>query len=358
MRIDQLTITRFFAAILIVIFHYGTTTFPFNIAAFTSLFKQANIGVNFFFLLSGFVMVIAYGNKEKIEFTDYIKKRLARIYPVYILAIIILLSYFIAFHEPVDYKELALSLTMLQSWIPVYALSFCEPAWSLSVEMFFYFSFPFIFNRVYQKYSIQKIVIFVLLFFISSQIISHVLMYSSFFDGNSSFNSDLIWYFPLIHFNAFIIGNITGLFFLKGIKRGNYDFPIIILVCTVSYILNLELGISYHNGMMSFIFVPLILLISANNGLLTRISKLKPFVFLGEISYGIYILQYPIMVWVYKLLENLHVNDPTPYFYSYLLVLMVFSGLSYKYFETPLRRIINGSARTRNKKQTAESAKF
>ena len=95
MRIDQLTFTRFFAAIAIVIYHYGVNILPFNHHSINYIFKQANIGVSYFFILSGFVMMIAYRNNNKINFISYIQKRLARLYPVYFLAIIILFLLFL-----------------------------------------------------------------------------------------------------------------------------------------------------------------------------------------------------------------------------------------------------------------------
>ena len=149
MRLEQLTFTRFLAAISIVVFHYGKSVFPFSHDAIYFIFKQAYIGVSYFFILSGFVMIIAYNNKGKIEFWDYMKRRFARIYPVFFLAIIVLLTYYMIIGKPIDYKGLILNITMIQSWIPGYALSFNGPGWSLAVEMFFYLSFPFLFNRFY-----------------------------------------------------------------------------------------------------------------------------------------------------------------------------------------------------------------
>lgn len=157
MRVEQLTFTRFLAAISIVVFHYGGNIFPFNIKFIHLLFKQANMGVSYFFILSGFVMVIAYKDKVKIEYGDYIKRRFARIYPVYGLAILILLAYWLALKKPIDYKGLFLNLTLLQSWIPGYALSFNGTGWSLAVEMFFYFTFPFLFNYIYRSSSVRLI---------------------------------------------------------------------------------------------------------------------------------------------------------------------------------------------------------
>ena len=91
MRVEQLTFTRFIAAISIVIFHYAKDVPPFNFDVISFLFNQANLGVSYFFILSGFVMIIAYGQKKNISFLSYMQKRFARIYPVTFLAAFFLL---------------------------------------------------------------------------------------------------------------------------------------------------------------------------------------------------------------------------------------------------------------------------
>ena len=93
--------------------------------------------------------------------------------------------------------------------------------------------------------------------------------------------------------------------------------------------------------MMAFVFVPLIVFVSANNGLLSKISSNKSLVFLGEISYGIYILQKPVYEYVIKIMKYLNIHSSTFIFYTFLIVLILFSALSYKFFEVPLRNIIN-----------------
>lgn len=341
MRLEQLTFTRFLAAILIVIFHYGNNVFPFNFGVTGFLFGQANIGVSYFFILSGFVMIIAYGSRDKIEFYSYIKKRFARIYPVYFLAILLLFSNFVVVGRNIDCKGLALNVLLLQSWIPGFALSFNTPGWSLAVEMFFYICFPFLFNIIYKKQVIKKLIIPVLAFFIASQVVLHVLLHTSFNKDFLLKAHDLIFYFPLMHLSEFLVGNVAGLLFLKGIKGRNYDFPIIALIFLVGILLRLDVGINFHNGMLAFIFVPLIILISANNGFLTRVSKNKGLVFLGEISYGIYILQKPVYGWINYIMKHLSISNPNAIFYTALMVLLLLSAISYKFFETPLRNLIN-----------------
>ena len=66
----------------------------FNTEIISTIFKHATVGVSYFFILSGFVMIIAYGRKAEINKADYFKNRVARIYPVYLLAIILLFIHF------------------------------------------------------------------------------------------------------------------------------------------------------------------------------------------------------------------------------------------------------------------------
>ena len=341
MRLEQLTFTRFLAAILVVVFHYGKNVFPFSHDAINLLLRQATIGVSYFFILSAFVMIIAYNNKDKIEFWDYMKRRFARIYPVFFLAIIILLVYFVILGRPIEYKGLILNITMVQSWIPGFALSFNGPGWSLAVEMFFYLFFPFLFNRFYKRYSYKKLIVPILIFFIVSQIALHFMLYSSFYTGFPSKSHDLIFYSPLMHLSEFLIGNLAGMFFLKGIKVRNYDFPIIILVVFIVVLLKMKTGINFHNGMLAFVFVPMIILISANNGFISRISNYKTSVFLGEISFGIYILQKPVYTWINSIMKYFNIDNTNVIFYVFLSVLLISSAICYKFFETPLRKLIN-----------------
>ena len=343
MRLEQLTFTRFLAAISIVIYHFGEKIFPFNLDSTSFLFKQANIGVSYFFILSGFVMIIAYSKKGNINFIDYIRKRFARLYPVYALAILLLfLLKLLIPSSSIDYQGLLLNLTLLQSWIPAKALSFNYPGWSLSVEMFFYITFPFLFNHIYQKISFKKILFGVLTIFIASQLLFHYLLDAPFFEKAPSIPYNFSHYFPLMHINQFLIGNIAGIIFINSnFKNKNYDIAILLLIGIITFLLKEKFDVSYHNGLLALLFIPLIFTISLNTGVLAKISNLKPLVFLGEISYSIYILQVPIFIFGSAIMNKLHFDDKALIFWSNLILLIITSGLSYKYLEIPLRQKIN-----------------
>lgn len=340
MRLDQLTFTRFLAAIAIVVFHYGQAVYPFNSDVLSYLFGQANMGVSYFFMLSGFVMMIAYGKKEQVSFSNYLRKRLARIYPAYLLAIIMTLTYCLYSNEEIDYVGLFFNIFLIQSWIPGYALSFNTPGWSLSVEMFFYVSFPFLFKQFYKRYSLKTVSLIVISIFILSQVALFVLKNTSFYIGSPSPSHDLTFYFPLMHLNEFLMGNIAGLFFIKGIRERNYDLWLVALIIALVLVLKLPLVSLNHNGLLAFIFIPFILLLSANKGVFTRLFMMKSFVFLGEISYGIYILQKPVFDFIIYGMKRFNIDNPNTIFYTGVAILLLCSALSYWYVETPLRRMI------------------
>lgn len=106
---------------------------------------------------------------------------------------------------------------MIQTWIPNKALTLNFPGWSLSVEMFFYISFPFLLNHVYSKYTLKNNAILIFLIWLFTQAILHFVLYGIIKTSNT--NSRDMLYFPLMHFNEFLIGNLTGLFFIKEHKN-------------------------------------------------------------------------------------------------------------------------------------------
>lgn len=343
MRIEQLTFTRFIAAIAIVIYHYGDGSSLFHNKYTSFFFQQANIGVSYFYILSGFVMIIAYENRDTINFREYLKNRLARIYPVYLLSLFLVIA--IKIFENISLTDLLLNLLMLQSWIPGKALTLNFPGWSLSVEMFFYIIFPFLVNRIYSKQRLRFNVSWIVLFWLISQIIYHLIAYEVF--KVPFYSKKDMMYYPLLHFNEFLIGNLAGLIFIKKLikHKKNYLGIIVFVLLILILVLKFPIGLDFHNGLLAVIFVPLILLISLSNDKLTKMFSKPRFAFLGKISFGIYILQVP--VWSafpdYKIGKYLGMNvesDFTILFFIRLLILVLLSILSYLYFEKPARNMI------------------
>jgi peptidoglycan/LPS O-acetylase OafA/YrhL len=343
LRFEQITFTRFIAAISVVVFHVGLSIYPFSSSNLNFIFGRANIAVSYFFILSGFIMIIAYNKSSKIKILDFYKNRIARIYPVFIISVLLMALFFFFiehFRELLAYNDSFLCLSGIQAWIPQKALVCNFPSWSLSVELFFYALFPLLYNKVYQKVPLKIVAAFIIVFWVISQVFFYKFTKTAFFAENLPATYNFALYFPLMHLNQFLMGNLGGLFFVRYLyaKQGKYDLHI--LFCLVLFYLSFKYptSLDYHNGLLAVLFIPIIILIVLNTGFITKIFQLKPFVFLGEISYSIYILQWPLWLWVNKSLEHYQIVDKTVVFYIYILILIAFSSLCCVLIEKPITR--------------------
>lgn len=334
MKINQITFTRFVAAIAIVISHFNKDLFLYQIDYISDVFLRANVGVSYFFILSGFIMIVAYHKKDKIDYFDYYRNRFARIYPLYIVGLLLyLVTRFDAFSS---YKVILYCLG-LQSWIPGDAMVLNFPGWSISVEFLFYLLFPFFYNHFYSKKN-KSIWIIGILIWIITQVFSNLYINSPSYEGPHTKSHDFIAYFPILHINEFLIGNLAGLYFVKNFRERNYDFHVITIFVLILLSL-IFVPLYFHNGLMAILFVPLIVLISCNNGWLTKIFSIKPLEYLGEISYAIYITHIPVLYILREVLKkyNLDINWM---FAIYMIVLLMSSMLFYQFIEKPLRNFL------------------
>lgn len=208
MRLESLTFFRFIAAIIVVSFHFGKeTSLPLWLG--TTVVSGAQM-VTFFFVLSGFVMMVAYDQRESGSVTDYYVSRFARIVPVYLLA---LSSFLFVYSDPSGWF---LSLTMMQAWVSPYPLLPNVPGWSLSVEVFFYLLFPWLLLLL-QRHRVSGwlMLLAALLVYVLTQAVLSRLIQTDIYQGGPSFIHDLIFFFPLSHLCSFLLGMTAGKLFLK-----------------------------------------------------------------------------------------------------------------------------------------------
>ncbi|HUQ65024.1 MAG TPA: acyltransferase [Flavitalea sp.] len=333
------------AAIVIVFFHFGIKAPPFDNSFFRPLIVNAGLSVSYFFILSGFVMVVAYSRKHRFFNTaQYLTNRAARILPLYYIAMILMLVYYFIrvniLHTPSNYNvnsgDTLLNALLIQSWIPEKAFTINPPAWSLSVEAFFYLSFPFILSRLIKKLSVKSFVMMVLAFFIFSQLLFHFLIYEW------PQNIYYFYFVPILRLNEFMVGTALGTLFLAQTKPLKYSIYGILLIMIVSiFVLRTDISpVDLHNGLFALFFAPMIYLLALNQGTVNKVFSRKPLVFLGKISYGVYIFQFPVYFFFTSALTFAGYKINPPLFYVYLLILLIVSALSHIYIEVPLRKRI------------------
>jgi len=150
--LPALTGIRFFAAFYVVLTHSlpwikNRVSLPLPIANF---FSNGYLAVCLFFLLSGFILSYTYsGLAPGVQnYAKFWEARFARIYPVYLFSLLLALPF--QFHT-LTLKSTVAVLLMVQAWNPLHpemSGAWNYPAWSLSVEAFFYLCFPFIQMRI------------------------------------------------------------------------------------------------------------------------------------------------------------------------------------------------------------------
>jgi peptidoglycan/LPS O-acetylase OafA/YrhL len=148
-RLDSLTGLRFFAAGIVFLHHSFELTTGTLREALTAVFGHGRAGVSFFFLLSGFVL--AWSMQPGDKPTSFWRRRWARLWPAY--AVATLAGYLVSRFWDGKYfslERLAANLAMVQAWIPAkdWYFSVNSVNWSLSVEAFFYLTFPFYARRI------------------------------------------------------------------------------------------------------------------------------------------------------------------------------------------------------------------
>ena len=121
---------------LVVISHYNDAHFDFG----------GDCGVSFFFILSGFVLSLAYSDKiSEGNFCSWslLKRQWKKVYPLHIMTflVMVLFDMRLGYHHSIS--ALIANMLLMQSWIPSKEVYFMAngPSWFLCDIIFFYVVF-------------------------------------------------------------------------------------------------------------------------------------------------------------------------------------------------------------------------
>ena len=308
---SQLQFLRMMAIMIIFRYHsviYQFDPFPFNFGIWWNATSSA---VVFFFMLSGLVSGY-YSYERDIEMSvkeslKYVWKKLCRVYPLYLAVTLYSISFYdipklIASKSWDQLRYLMLLLArhmlLLQSWIKVYPgefFCFSEVGWFLSTIMFLYLlNIPLRAVATRIKKNKRSSVIFAS---ISLGMVIAVYIYSYFLR-----NTDMeytINLFPVSRVGEYICGMALGylLFPLsRKLKENNVTKTVWTLAeITVLIIWWMWVYIPYAPWQFRIAhwLVPDILLLTVftiGGGYISRIFRLKPLVYLGDISFEFYLI--------------------------------------------------------------------
>jgi peptidoglycan/LPS O-acetylase OafA/YrhL len=140
-RFPELDLLRFLAACAVMLFHYTylgprTHACPASLPILGEIFKYGYLGVNVFFILSGFVILLTAYEKDAIAFTV---ARMVRLYPAYWICVTLTVVIIVLTgtkHNPITVSEYLANLTMVHSFLGIEDVS--GVYWTLAVELQFY----------------------------------------------------------------------------------------------------------------------------------------------------------------------------------------------------------------------------
>lgn len=215
-RLERLTSLRLFAALAVFGFHATAFFSGPTREVLDFVFGQGRSGVTFFFILSGFVL--AWSARPGDRPLAFYRRRFARIYPAYMVALGIAASLW-ALRDPSALLRGSLTPFLLQAWVPDSTSYFAinVPAWSLSVEAFFYLLFPLAivaFRRLSSP----------VLWFAGGVLVAittAIAFYASLTTGPSDLaaNTFRVWfaiYFPVSRLPEFLLGVALALLMKRG----------------------------------------------------------------------------------------------------------------------------------------------
>ena len=310
--------------------------------------KNGDLAVDFFFVLSGFVIALNYQNflNNLNKFSIFIKRRFFRLYPLHLVMLILYLlievaKYFFELYNGIQANEPSFSVNNLKTFISNIflfhgivdkELSYNEVSWSISFEFYTYLIFGLIAILFRNKYTFN---FFVVLIFLISMIL--VLEFKLMDKVNN------LGFFRCVY--SFFFGIIIYLLDKK-IKNIKFD-----KIQLIYFIILIYLFCYMENTALMPIFFGLFILILNNSdgGILKKILLNKNLIYLGKISYSIYMIHY-LIIWIHiqvlRFIFNLKTEAINNYNYlvlpenqsfifivSVLIFVIFFSNLSYKIIE-------------------------
>ena len=351
----SLSLLRFLASMIVVLFHCRTRSDFLSSAP--RIFSAGPQMVTFFFVLSGFSLMLGYYGKTEFAHKEYWTKRASRIVPIYLIAIFLALLVNSFQNKAFDPIALVLHLTFTHALVPSYPLSINGPAWFMSVLAVFYALFPMI--LAYIKTHAPRpgrLFMGVLALWLITQACLSGLLNSGYYQGFPSLSHDVIYYFPLSHLSSFLLGVAAaygliraGWFRMSGIKAlVLFVLSIAVLVLVIEHQVFLMKAFHLRVPFGASFYAPLFLIIivsgSMIDGRLKQCLSSRFCVALGDISFAVYMIQIPVRSITSYGLDRF----PLSYDMRLLVYMFVVTALGFSFFygvERPIKDYVRKNPR-------------
>lgn len=381
--LSNLTPLRGIAALLTVMFHVdlmlgggGNLLVKFKDSL---LFTRLYLMVDFFFILSGFIMCHVYGkwfndSVEKNEFKQFTIARFARVYPLHFVTLLYCIGLKLVFiaaggitADPMDavsnnWAAIPSHLLMIHSMNVNDWFTWNNASWSISTEWWMYMLFPFLVKPFLKLKSIGRAIV-VLACFAGYLLITYFIVpivtvpasipFTAVNPADLTINVSYQYGFLRCLF-GFVLGMMVYQYYVEGTAKRLFSNGYALLLFT------LGLGVCLHFAVpdvISVAFFPLILLSAAYGSKnMDAFFGTKPLQRIGDWSFSIYLVHQPLLYTIGTIMSYL--NPPNPNApagppppmdmltgWMICLVFVAFtllvSFLTYRFVEVPARKWIN-----------------
>lgn len=359
-RLNALDGWRGVACVIVATFHFSAA----HSLYFQAWLRNCAPLLEFFFIVSGFVMALAFADsvKDVRGFWAYMIRRLGRVWPLHLATFAILLALALTkaalgttyggFYGGMAPEAILPQIFMLQTWVGM-GLTWNFPAWTLSAEFAAYIIFGLIVlvlkSRGARNWAALAIIA-----------VASVIFYFELLQPREDYN--------VVSVARCFAGFFLGFLLYDLWKRRPITSPVVATVLELAVVAGFIISIQAHfTGLAYFlnyiVFGGLVLVFANDKGLVSRALSIKPLVWLGKVSFSLYMTHAVIRIIyenVFYVLERITEREymvwhDNPFgvrarlmdlgatwqndllLLSYLVVVVVTAALVYRFIEDPTR---------------------
>ena len=347
---------RALAVLAVIIYHVDVNYLPGGF-----------LGVDLFFVLSGYLIssliIKEFRKTGTVNLYNFYIRRARRLLPAVYFMITIGLVVMVLFNEVLlrkSHLDAIFGYIYSSNWWYIFhkldyfdsfgAQSPFKHLWSLAIEEQFYMIFPLLFLLVNRKkkskdgtYKLNKNFLYVVLGLILVSLIAHILL----FDIN---NISRIYFGTDTRAFSLLVGVVGAILYpmerlhAKVTPQQNMIYSVVSLV-SIATLITVMIYTSeyntllYRGGFLLVAVLGLIVIISSGkqHTLMSRLLSFKPVVFIGKISYSLYLWHFPVLVLTTPVSE---IGNPNIIFVILRVILtFILATASYVFVETPIRKL-------------------
>ena len=347
---------RALAVLAVIIYHVDVNYLPGGF-----------LGVDLFFVLSGYLIssliIKEFRKTGTVNLYNFYIRRARRLLPAVYFMITVGLVVMVLFNEVLlrkSHLDAIFGYIYSSNWWYIFhkldyfdsfgAQSPFKHLWSLAIEEQFYMIFPLLFLLVNRKkkskdgtYKLNKNFLYVVLGLILVSLIAHILL----FDIN---NISRIYFGTDTRAFSLLVGVVGAILYpmerlhAKVTPQQNMLYSVVSLV-SIATLITVMIYTSeyntllYRGGFLLVAILGLIVIISSGkqHTLMSRLLSFKPVVFIGKISYSLYLWHFPVLVLTTPVSE---IGNPNIFFVILRIVLtFAVAIVSYVFVETPIRKL-------------------